>query len=87
MERSDAKLYGQLAALERAVGRRFYAGDVVNFGILPKAKSQEKLDELTEAGFLTEGSLRGANVYGTNAKGLAHMTAYRDLRIEYEAAI
>ncbi len=52
--------------------------------ILPKASCQKKVEELKNEGFLNETSLKGANVYQVSSKGLFHLNAYRDIRLELQ---
>ena len=87
MKREDAKLMLDIYKTEVKQGRPLYPQDMVTSQVLPKSKCQKKFEELRDAGFLTEISNRGANTYTISRKGLNHMNAYRDLRIEAVAAM
>ena len=82
MDRQDAILLKKIYDIEKKTRRAVYTGDIVNAHILPKAHCQKKIEGLRDAGFLNEVVIRGANVYKVSTKGLAHMFAYRDIRLE-----
>ncbi len=84
MKREDALLFKKIFEVEQNLGRDFYTGDLVNAGILPRASCQKKVEEMKDKGFLKEMSLKGANVYQVSSKGLFHLNAYRDIRLELQ---
>ena len=85
MSHSDAVIMGEIHKIIKKQGRGVYSGDLASRQIVPKGRSQKKLEELKNAGYLREEVEKGANLYTITPKGMQHMTAYRDIKIEAEA--
>ncbi|MCR4922757.1 MAG: hypothetical protein K5931_01980 [Lachnospiraceae bacterium] len=84
MERTDALILSKIYQIEKEQKRNIYSGDVASARILPKSRCQKKLEEFRDKGYLEEFAIKGANTYATTRKGLAHMTAYHDIKVEVE---
>lgn len=87
MSRQDALVMKEIYLISKEQNRAVYADDLVSRRKIAKGSSKKTIEALAEKGYLNMEVEKGANVYNVSVKGREQMLAYRDIRIELEAAV